>query len=879
MNRPPRAPARRQPPPSRSAALAMVAALAALAGLAGLTRPVAAAPAGSAAAKARGQERADEGGGERPRSPESPPGASEDARPYRVLANDEGIPPAIPAVLDGPQAALAAGIPAVAIAKLRAALAGDLQPAERQQAAIMLGRALVAAGRPAEAAVAVADLAGAEAAMVRGQALLATGQWSAARAAFQPVATPAARVGEAAALRALGRLDEAAAVLAGGGGLTVPGRLLLADIQLERQDAAACASLLRGLAPTNGHERRQARYLQARLLLARRHEAEAQSAFEDLTRDADALPADIQAGAFFGLAEARRRISGPETADAALEDFISRYPQNPHLALAFARLDALYAAQDAPPEIALERWAGDEPPARAAFARYYRAQADLRQRRTDRGIERLIAFADDHPTHPLAAQAQLDAGRHLAALDRPAAALAQLEAAMRKAPDNDALAAAEIAAGAVQFGQREFLLAVNLFHSAAEHSATWWEDAVYFSALSWLHVGNFERFFEDYRRLSERAPDGWRRQTLLLEEGLLQARSGDGRAAETLRLFLRDFPAHPHRAEANLALAEIAFLAAPPRPREAADYLRIANEQAPDDEIAARAAMLDVFLADAPGTHDDETVIRGAADFLAHYPASPLAENVRMKLAQVEFRRENYPVARAEFERLAQDHPDSPFAGPALFLAGEAALRSLNQEALERAVELFEEVTRRGGELKPFSRLRQAVAQTRLGKLKEANVLFDAVFAESAEPEVRFAALAGKGDNLVTLAEQDPAQTAAAIATFDQLLAEPGLTPFWSNQARYKKARCLLKLDRRDEAISALYDIVDGQAAGTAGPEYFWFYRAGFDAGQLFEQAGDWRSAIGIYRKLAAVVGPRAEEARARATRLRLENFVWEDGP
>ena len=64
--------------------------------------------------------------------------------------------------------------------------------------------------------------------------------------------------------------------------------------------------------------------------------------------------------------------------------------------------------------------------------------------------------------------------------------------------------------------------------------------------------------------------------------------------------------------------------------------------------------------------------------------------------------------------------------------------------------------------------------------------------------------------------------------------------------------------------------------AQAAEREYFWFYKAGFDAARVFEQVADWRSAIGVYEKMAKVAGPRAEAARSEANKIRLQKFIWE---
>ena len=77
-----------------------------------------------------------------------------------------------------------------------------------------------------------------------------------------------------------------------------------------------------------------------------------------------------------------------------------------------------------------------------------------------------------------------------------------------------------------------------------------------------------------------------------------------------------------------------------------------------------------------------------------------------------------------------------------------------------------------------------------------------------------------------------------------------------------------------EEALAAYYQVVENGA--TQPQEYFWFYKAGFDACRLSESREQWKSAIAIYQKMAAIKGPRAEEAKARMTQLRLEHFLWE---
>ena len=124
------------------------------------------------------------------------------------------------------------------------------------------------------------------------------------------------------------------------------------------------------------------------------------------------------------------------------------------------------------------------------------------------------------------------------------------------------------------------------------------------------------------------------------------------------------------------------------------------------------------------------------------------------------------------------------------------------------------------------------------------------------------------------LGRKDPKQLEAAIAVYDFLAGLPDVTPTWRNQALYKKGKALEQLARQPEALTAYYDVLE--KSGTGGGEFFWYYKAGFDAAHLFEQQENWKSAIGIYQKMAKLDGPRAAEARARLSQLRLEKFIWD---
>ena len=225
---------------------------------------------------------------------------------------------------------------------------------------------------------------------------------------------------------------------------------------------------------------------------------------------------------------------------------------------------------------------------------------------------------------------------------------------------------------------------------------------------------------------------------------------------------------------------------------------------------------------------------------------------------------------------LARENPGSPYTETALFLAGQAATKWLDSGAVDRALRLFDEVVKRDGPLKLYARQQQAIVKSKLGKENEAVTIYDAILTAQPPPEaeLRFAALCAKGDNLAALGRTETPQFDAAIAVYESLAALPDVTPAWRNQALYKKGCAFEQLGRRSEALTAYYDVLDKTVA--EGREFFWFYKAGFDAAHLFEQDENWKSAIGIYQKMIKLDGPRAVEAKARLTQLRLEKFIWD---
>lgn len=814
-------------------------------------------------------------------------GAMEAAAPLKGVAlRSPSTPLETSTVYDAALEALSEGLPSVAVQKLQEFLAGDLTGAEREEATKGLARALSASDRPREALKILdgrGEIKDPALLLLRAQLLSAVGSWEEAFQAFRALhpmmpQTLAPRLGEAEALNALGRVEEAIQLmdaLCKDLPLQDPLRLRLASYCLAGRHFKKCTRVLKLVQPSAPADEKWKSYLEGRLLLAQDQPGAALEMFREVGKDRRGLTESLVAGATLGVAESLMSMRGPEAADDFLEESIPKYPDNPYLGSLFEKLDQLYTHEENRSEATLVRWASTQPDACAALAHFYLIKAQLRAGRRDKAANTVTDFVKRFPDHGLCSAALLMQGEVFLEDGRYRAAAASFEAAMRCATGKDAIAQAEIAAGTAYFSEGEFVLAGNLFRSASEGSEKWREIATFNSALAWLNQRNEPQFLRAYRDLSTSYPESDLRRELVLEDGLLKARAGEASAAKSLQLIIKDFPDHRRVPDAQLALAELAFSRPGRDLASTGEYIRATLEASPSGEAADRADYLGILAADAAPDRDDAKIIERCRTFLRNRPESKLIPEVRMKLGQLYFRGEDFANAQTQFETLARDSAGAALAEGALFLAGQCAMKSINPGGLDRALALFLEVAELNGPLKLYARHEQAIAQTQMGMESEAIKLYDIILNSDPSPDLLYSAMAAKGDNLRALASTDARYLRQAVDVFNQLAGLPRVPASWRNQALYKKGKCLQKQDSPTEAMAAFYDVLRGGSGGEG--EYFWYYKAGFDAAELLEAQREWKQAIAIYQKMANFEGPRANEAKTRAGNLRLRHFIWDD--
>ena len=786
--------------------------------------------------------------------------------PFLLLAGASAF--GVDARIDEARRALEDGLPQVAIYNLSQTAGKGFARGEQATAELLLARALFAAGRFEESAALLkkSGKADSDARFWLAEANAALNNPAEALPLYESLVqdehySTQAAVGAARMLSALGRRPEAAEILSAllkeNPAASGDAALELAQIRLDAKDHAGALSTLssaEGLSPV---QQQQAIFLTARALLAAGQAVDAEQKLKEIKDP----PARLAARLAVALAECRLQQADAAEAERIMEGFIAENSGLPGLPDAFEALDRIYAQGGAASSAELRRWAADSRNAqRAALALFYLARNEARASKSEKSRQFFREFLAQYPSHFLANEARAELSASQIAVNQPQAALvtAKEGAGFR---NSFVRAQAEAALGEFKQAAESFLQAAG----APELEMAALENAAVCALLS----GASESENPAMRRLIARPDFQPVVDRLRFLEAMRQASTRSSISADLLQKIAESNSSYAQRA--RLALAELADS------QLNSDEARATLQRISSDDPATkeRTDYLAIFVADDGDRESEAQIIKLAENFINTYPSSRFEPQVRMKWGEILYRRGDYLNARAQFTALAERFPDSPLAEKAIFLSGQAMARSLNPSEMEEAIEVFEQVVKSGGPLSLKARLAQASLLNALKRPKEALGVLDKILDSNPDPNLRYAVIVEKGDTLFAQGTQDPENYKSAIAAWRQISSNPKAPKIWSHQALAKMGAAYEKLGNTDAALDCYYGVFsEGQKAG--GPEFFWFYRAGFDAGRLLESQRLWKEAIAVYEKIGSVNGPRAEEARERVNRLRLENFIWD---
>jgi len=784
-------------------------------------------------------------------------------------------------------APLPEGVPEVAVVRLQALLNRNLPDAEWRAVAEKLAEAQVAAREPEDTLVLLADGRVRElpwARFWRAQAFAGLKRWADALRLYEELATHegspfrgAATFGTAEMLRALGKREEALRklnLLLHDKEWAIRAQLRAAELSIEMADAANTQRLLEEMKPRSVAERRERRLLRGRLELILQRPERAIGMFQALLRRPEGAAHATLIAALFGIAEAHLQLKTPEAGDDVIEQFVDLHPADPDLSLLFAKLDELYRAEHKPSRNELEKWVRRPEEPRRTFARWYLARLEIRAGRSDRARQLFSDLRRAGIKSPAIAPAFLEFAQFEVEDRHFDEAIAILDEARLLRPEPALLARIDFLSAQAHYLAKRFDTATAAFEQIAHSNSPWTTAALFNASNGWLQLGNHARFLVNYSELEKQGVDDEARANLRLEEGLMQAAKDDKKAEVSLQQFIRDFPKNPRVSEAWVALAELAFHSSPPRVDDARRDLAHAAESAPTAAAAERADYLSIWVEESAGGNETK-VIELAKRFLEQHGLSPFAPEVRMKLAELYYRRQDFANAQTQFEIITEQNPDDSLAERALFFAAESAMSSMGEHSLDRAIVLFDQIVQKNGALRWSARNEQALIERKLGKTKDALALYDEVLKSDAPPSEKREALCAKGDIFSEMGGS--ANYHQAIEIYDQLALDKNEPSHWRNQSLFKKALCLEKKDDRGGALETFYKILEDKTRPYGQRELFWYYKAGFNAARLLEEDSKWQSAAAIYERLAAASGNRSEEAKARLNHLRLEHFLWAD--
>jgi tetratricopeptide (TPR) repeat protein len=773
------------------------------------------------------------------------------------------------------RAAREEGLPQVVIYDLRKAFESTKDPDERLTAGIELARCLIQSGRAADALEVLADpdmQVSTEVRYWKAEALASAGQHQAAREMFSEIATAPesplrteAALGEARMFEAVGDREAARKSLehvANAPQATAAVRLDLIRLMVATGDFAAASRALETFTPDFPGETEMATYLKGRIALDLGDAARAFELFASLINAANPV---VRTGAVIGEVDALMSLDRVPEAETRLESYLNQHPQDQGIAELFAKLDELYAVISDPSSAELRSWARDsENPEFAAQAAFYMARHELRAGRDPQALSGFTRFAQQQTGHPLRAEAIIHAIEMLYEEGQIGQAFEILSLSAELQDQDPAWPKLQFLRAMLNLASGREVVARSLFLNVARRFDGLRIPALENAALSEALAGekwkpeSASTMANEQLEISENAE---------LRKALIIAR--DSRRDEALVAIINAATNPSVQARAAFSAAELAT--AQGHVDDARSYyVRVADQPG---VTAAQSGAMEVFLADDGSDAALQNVVTLARRYLAEFPESSREWDVRMKLGEVLARSGNYRAAQTEFEQAGRDAADRTLAASALYFAADAAARTMDPAAVERSIELYEEVAQSESPLATRSRLDQAMIYNLLGRHEEALVLLERLAANPENLDIQLAARMKLGDTFFAMGTQNPEKLHDAIRVWEEIAS--GDVPVSDrNEALTKAATAQEKLGEFDAALSGYYRVIDASESGLPG--YFWYYKSGFDAARLLESKGRWEEAIIVYKKLADAGGPRSREAESRVKHLRLENFIWE---
>jgi predicted negative regulator of RcsB-dependent stress response len=776
-------------------------------------------------------------------------------------------------------AAIREGMPQAAITPLQEALR-EAPAADKHRLGILLARAQLAAGRPAEALRTLdgpCDRGSTDAVLLRAAAFAAQGSLANAAKLAEPLA---AEHPEAALLLARIRFEQGdragARALLPSSPDALPAdpnviRFLL-DVELAGENPSSTEAVIAAARAQSLLPAAELDVAQARLRLSTDRASEASEIFGRLLKQDD-LPAPVRDNARLGLARSLLALGVDTRAREVLREGLTAAPDALTTGQSLDQWIALEKKLGGDPSTDLRVWATEGGTRRAVESALQLARLDLEAKNIEPAVAVLEKLAADPDISPenlvrarlLLAEARIVSGQSADALEilEPAGADNVLPGGAYRLSE---LRGRALAAAGLHRQAYEAFADALAAAGTPEESAT----AATNGFLCALTLGDVELARTSLEKLRQAAPES---PDLVRWSFLLAAAEGREGRLDALGTLARRAPSADYSFQAKLALAE--WQLARGDAAAAERLLRTAQEEADAPPRAAALAAAEIFAADNAGSRTREELVAACTEFLAAHPDAPEAADVSFKLGELHARAGEHTAAEAVFAELAQKLTEPEAANLATFLAAQSAGRSMSTEGAGRALAGLEEIAQSDSPLRHRARFEQATLLLRERRFDDALKIYDGLLAGDLPPEVRHAARMEKGDTLVALGAEKPEKFGEAAALYESIAQDDSAPADWRDQAACKRAAALARAGQTEAALAAYRQVLARPPDAKA--DHFWFYKAGLEAGRLLEEEQDWPAAIAVYDLMASADGPQSEEIKQRSRRLRLEHFIWEN--
>ena len=651
-------------------------------------------------------------------------------------------------------------------------------------------------------------------------------------------------------------------------------RLRMAELHLAQSEITEARTILQPAAPSLERAALEARaaWMQGRM--------------EEAAQLAGPVAAQAPAGAARDtarLVQARVKAAGGQIleADRGLLEWVRAEPTTVPLAAVMLALEEFNGLEAEEVNTLLTEWQGDPRSALAPPAAYGRAAAAARQGQTGPAAEAFAAFAAAHDTHPLAPAARFRSVELALAAGMPEQARTWAEswrAHPSLASGSAEAAQAAFAAGLAAWQANDAAAATTAFEEAAQHAPDQGikQAARLNAALCAVQAGSTPPSSG-----LELWPDA--AATILFEAGLHGARTHRPEAANWLEKFLATNAAtnavtngtgHDTRSPATRT---------DPRPAAARQHVHAARRAAVTSTAVEEADWLAIVIEETAAAWP--AAMEKAAQFLTTWPASDRRAEIRFKRASWLGRQDRWTDAINEYTALAAETETPPAAaGRALYLAGLAELNLPSPDSLDRAIDRWRDAAALDESLVFPARYQQALAKSRLGKIEEALQQLETLLIGPPIPSgPQQSAIELTRGELLLAGTETPERTEAALISLQRVIEATRPGALRHTRAMSRKGEALIRLGRFDDALSTLTEAAQPllspplDAPTLNADEILWPARAGLAAVALLESQNQWPQAATMAQQLAATPGPHAEPARAKAARLRLEHFIWEE--